>query len=161
MKKICIALLFAAISFTTTDAQKVYHEILKLSEKVANDKSKNLQTRKVATFKVDELKYMAMKMRELMPDSTVTLLDNQAYAMYDFVNLYVKKLSEAKSKKDKALILDIFKSASIQNPWFNDMDLDLIEGYIRSEGYITSFSLDTNWMKAVEQARGELRRRGL
>ena len=100
-------------------------------------------------------------MRELMPDSTVTLLDNQAYAMYDFVNLYVKKLSEAKSKKDKALILDIFKSASIQNPWFNDMDLDLIEGYIRSEGYITSFSLDTNWMKAVEQARSELRRRGL
>ena len=139
----------------------MYHEILKLSEKVANDKSKDLQTRKVATFKVDELKYMAMKMRELMPDSTVTLLDNQAYAMYDFVNLYVKKLSEAKSKKDKALILDIFKSASIQNPWFNDMDLDLIEGYIRSEGYITSFSLDTNWMKAVEQARGELRRRGL
>lgn len=161
MKKICIALLFAAISFTTADAQKVYHEILKLSEKVANDKSKDLQTRKVATFKVDELKYMAMKMRELMPDSTVTLLDNQAYAMYDFVNLYVKKLSEAKSKKDKALILDIFKSASIQNPWFNDMDLDLIEGYIRSEGYITSFSLDTNWMKAVEQARGELRRCGL
>lgn len=161
MKKICIALLFAAISCTTADAQKVYHEILKLSEKVANDKSKDLQTRKVATFKVDELKYMAMKMRELMPDSTVTLLDNQAYAMYDFVNLYVKKLSEAKSKKDKALILDIFKSASIQNPWFNDMDLDLIEGYIRSEGYITSFSLDTNWMKAVEQARGELRRRGL
>lgn len=161
MKKICIALLFAAISSTTADAQKVYHEILKLSEKVANDKSKDLQTRKVATFKVDELKYMAMKMRELMPDSTVTLLDNQAYAMYDFVNLYVKKLSEAKSKKDKALILDIFKSASIQNPWFNDMDLDLIEGYIRSEGYITSFSLDTNWMKAVEQARGELRRSGL
>ena len=161
MKKICIALLFDTISFTTADEQKVYHEILKLSEKVANDKSNDLQTRKVATFKVDELKYMAMKMRELMPDSTVTLLDNQAYAMYDFVNLYMKKLSEAKSKKDKALILDIFKSASIQNPWFNDMDLDLIEGYIRSEGYITSFSLDTNWMKAVEQARSELRRRGL
>lgn len=161
MKKLFIAIAFVIGSFTTANAQKVYQEILRLSENVAKDKSKDLQTRKVATFKVDELKYMAMKTREAMPDSTVNVLDNQAYAMYDFVNLYVKKLSEAKNKKGKETILDIFKNASLQNPRFNDMDLDLVESYIRADGYITSFSLDTDWVKAAIQARGELRKRGL
>ncbi len=161
MKKAIILLALAAGFASHANAQKVYKEILRLSEKTANDKSKDLETRKIATFKVDELKYMAMKTTALMPDSSVNVIDNQAYAMYDFVNLYVKKLSEAKSKKNKEVILNIFKSASIQNPRFNDMDLDLVEGYIRNEGYITSFSLDTDWIKASEQARGELRKRGL
>ena len=161
MKRILIILAVALGGFYSADAQKVYREILSLSEKVAKDKSKDLQTRKIATFKVDELKYMAMKTGEAMPDSSVTVLDNQAYAMYEFVNLYVKKLSEAKTKKNKELILDIFKSASIQNPRFNDMDLDLVEAYIRNDGYITSFSLDTDWQKAVAQARSELRKRGM
>lgn len=161
MKKLFIAIALAICTFTTANSQEVYREILRLSENVAKDKSKDLQTRKVATFKVDELKYMAMKTREVMPDSTMNVLDNQAYAMYDFVNLYVKKLSEAKNKKGKELVLDIFKNASLQNPRFNDMDLDLVESYIRTDGYITSFSLDTDWVKAAIQARGELRKRGL
>lgn len=161
MKKLLIVLSLVAISTISVQAQDVYKEILNISEKVANDKTKDTETRKIATFKVDELKYMAMKVRELMPDSTVTIIDQQAYAMYDFINLYTKKLGEAKNKKNKETILDIFKTASIQNPWFNDMDLDLVESYIRNDGYITSFSLDTNWLKAIEQARTELRKRGL
>ncbi len=161
MKKAFILLALAIGCMTNANAQKVYKEILRLAEKTANDKSKDLETRKIATFKVDELRYMAMKTSEVMPDSSVNVIDNQAYALYDFVNLYVRKLSEAKTKKSKETILDIFKSASIQNPRFNDMDLDLVESYIRSEGYITSFSLDTDWIKAAEQARRELRKRGL
>lgn len=122
MKKAIILLALAAGFASHVNAQKVYKEILRLSEKTANDKSKDLETRKIATFKVDELKYMAMKTTALMPDSSVNVIDNKAYAMYDFVNLYVKKLSEAKTKKNKEVILNIFKSASIQNPRFNDMD---------------------------------------
>ena len=161
MKRIFL-FLFAAIGICTNmQAQEVYKEILKLSENIANDSSKDMESRKIATFKVDELLYMAMKTRELMPDSTVNVLDNQAYAMYDFVNLYVKKLSEAKNQKGKDTIAEIFKTASIQNPRFNDMDLDLVESYIRNEGYITKFSLDTDWEKAAEQARHQLRSKGL
>lgn len=102
-----------------------------------------------------------MKMNEQMPDSTISLLDHEAYNMYDFVNLYIKKLSEVKSKKSKAEILDIFKTASLQNSRFNDFDVDVTEAYIRTEGYITQFSLDTNWGKAIEQVREELRKRKL
>lgn len=161
MKRMIIILLMALTMTQGAYSQKVYKEIMKLSQDVVNDESKDLQTRKVATFKVDALVYMAMKMNEVMPDSTVKALDYEAYAMYDFVNLYIKKLGEAKNKKAKAEVGELFKTASLQNPRFNDMDLDLVEAYIRTEGYITKFSLDTYWTKALEQARTELRAKGL
>lgn len=161
MKKLFIILTAALTWQCESFGQDVYKEILKISQTTANDKSKDLQTRKVATFKADALLYMAMKMGQLMPDSTVSVLDHQAYAMYDFINLYIKKLSETKSKKNKAEIIQLFKNASLQNSRFNDMDLELVEAYIRKEGYITKFSLDTNWEKAIAQAREELRKKGL
>ncbi len=160
MKKLIFTLLLAT-TFAGASAQEVYKEIMKLSKAVANDKSKELEARKIATFKVDALKYMAMKTMEMMPDSTMNVLDNQAYALYDFVNLYTKKLNEAKKSKDKTAVLEIFKNASLQNKRFNDTDHELAEGYMHAEGFITSFSLDTDWMKATEQARAELRRRKL
>lgn len=161
MRRLITIMAVLAMFTANAGAQKVYQEIMKLSEKVANDKSKDIGSRKIATFKVDELNYMAMKTKELMPDSSVTVLDNQAYAMYDFVNLYVKKLTEAKTKKDKGVIISLFKNASLQNPRFNDMDLELVESYIRTQGYVTKFSLDTDWIKAIEQVRTELRSRKL
>lgn len=161
MKKIIAVFIFFSVFIVKANAQKVYQEILRLSENVAKDKAKDIDSRKIATFKVDGLKYMAMKTREAMPDSSITVLDNQAYALYSFINLYVKKLSDAKNKKGKENILSIFKNASIQNPRFNDMDLEVVESYIRTKGYITQFSLDTDWIKAIEQARSELRRKGL
>lgn len=161
MKKLLLTLSIILCSQLGAKAQDVYKEILRLAETAANDKSRNIESRKIATFKVDELKYMAMKTRDLMPDSTVTVLDYQAYAMYQYVNLCVKKLSDAKKKKDKETILAIFRAASIQNPRFHDMDLDLVESYYRNSDYITQFSLDTDWISALSQAREELRTRGL
>ena len=74
-----IIILLMALTMTQgAYSQKVYKEIMKLSQDVANDESKDLQTRKVATFKVDALVYMAMKMNEVMPDSTVKTLDHEA-----------------------------------------------------------------------------------
>ena len=69
MKKFLLVLSFAATCVLSTNAQEVYKEILNISEKAANDKTKDIETRKIATFKVDELKYMVMKTRELMPET--------------------------------------------------------------------------------------------
>lgn len=161
MKKLLLTLAIALCTQLTAGAQEVYKEILKLSEAVANDKQKDIEARKIATFKVDELNYMAMKTRELMPDSTLSVLNYQAYAMYEYVNLCVKKLAEAKKKKEKETMLEIFRTASIQNPRFHDMDLDLVESYYRRKDYITQFSLDTDWINALAQVRQELRDKGL
>ena len=128
---------------------------MRLSKKVAEDKSKDLETRKVATFKVDELKYMAMKTRELMPDSTVRVLDVQAYAMYDFVNLFLRRLGEAKKKSAKEAVIARFRVASVNNSRFNDMDRDLVLSYYDNSNYLTRFSLDTDWVKALAEIRSQ------
>lgn len=161
MKRILTLIILAITLTMSAGAQEVYTEIMRLSKKVADDKTKSLEIRKVGTFKVDALTYMAGKALELTPDSSATVLDRQAYAMYDYVNLFVKKYGEAKSNSDKAKIVDIFKTASLQNPRFNDTDRELIDSYINAEGYITKFSLDTDWEKAANDVRTTLRSKGL
>ena len=73
--------------------------------------------------------------------------------MIDFVNLYVKRLSEEKKKTQKDLIMSRYKNTTIQNALFNDMDKDIIYAYVDNDKYITQFSLDTNWVKALEEVR--------
>lgn len=155
MKRILFILILLCGWSISLSAQEVYQEIMRLSKKVAEDKSKDLETRKVATFKVDELKYMAMKTRELMPDSTVRVLDVQAYAMYDFVNLFLRRLGEAKKKSAKEAVIARFRAASINNSRFNDMDRDLVLSYYDNSNYLTRFSLDTDWVKALAEIRSQ------
>jgi len=155
MKRILFILILLCGWGVSLSAQEVYQEIMRLSKKVAEDKSKDLETRKVATFKVDELKYMAMKTRELMPDSTVRVLDVQAYAMYDFVNLFLRRLGQAKKKLAKEAVIARFRAASINNSRFNDMDRDLVLSYYDNSNYLTRFSLDTDWVKALAEIRSQ------
>ena len=155
MKRILFILILLCGWSISLSAQEVYQEIMRLSKKVAEDKSKDLETRKVATFKVDELKYMAMKTRELMPDSTVRVLDVQAYAMYDFINLFLRRLGEAKKKSAKEAVIARFRTASINNSRFNDMDRDLVLSYYDNSNYLTRFSLDTDWVKALAEIRSQ------
>lgn len=155
MKRILFILILLCGWSISLSAQEVYQEIMRLSKKVAEDKSKDLETRKVATFKVDELKYMAMKTRELMPDSTVRVLDVQAYAIYDFVNLFLRRLGEAKKKSAKEVVIARFRAASINNSRFNDMDRDLVLSYYNNSNYLTRFSLDTDWVKALAEIRSQ------
>ena len=155
MKRILFILILLCEWGISLSAQEVYQEIMRLSKKVAEDKSKDLETRKGATFKVDELKYMAMKTRELMSDSTVRVLDVQAYAMYDFVNLFLRRLGEAKKKSAKEAVIARFRAASINNSRFNDMDHDLVLSYYDNSNYLTRFSLDTDWVKALAEIRSQ------
>ena len=151
MKKILILALMACTTCFTAQAQEVYKRILMVSKQTAADKSKSIDVRKVATFKVDELNYMAMKSKELMPDSTVRMLDTQAYAMHEFINLF----SEAKKKTQKELVMARFKNASINNSRFNDMDKELVLSYYDNSNYMTQFSLDTDWVKALAEIRSK------
>ncbi|MDD7461020.1 MAG: hypothetical protein SO013_04700 [Prevotella sp.] len=155
MKKILFATLLCCFTVVSASAQDVYKEILRLSKAVAKDTKKDIEARKIATFKVDELQYMAMKTIELMPDSSARVLDVQAYAMYEFVNLFVKRLSEAKKKTDKDIVKTRFMNASINHSRFNDMDKDLVWSYYSNPNYITRFSLDTDWVKALAEVRSK------
>ena len=98
-----------------------------------------------------------MKTKEVMPDSAVTVLDYQAFALYEFINLYMDKMGKTDKKKEKTTILNIFKSASINNPRFFDMDKPLVLSYYNNDNYLTQFSLDTDWVKALAEVRRMLR----
>lgn len=146
MKKFLFMALLLCMTSLSANSQDVYKEILRLSNKNVKDPSKSTQVKKINLFKVDALNYMAMKTKEVMPDSTVTILDYQAFALYEFVNLYMSKIGKIDKKKEKEKILNIFKIASINNPRFFDMDKSLVLSYYNNDNYLTQFSLDTDWV---------------
>ena len=151
MKKLLFMALLLCMTSISANGQEVYQEILRLSKKAVSDPSKSTQVKKINLFKVDELNYMAMKTKEVMPDSAVTVLDYQAFALYEFINLYFDKMCKTDKNKEKTTILKIFKSASINNPRFFDMDKPLVLSYYNNDSYLTQFSLDTDWVKALAE----------
>ena len=91
-----------------------------------------------------------------MPDSSAYMLDYQAFAMYEFVNLFTSKLTKANKKKDRSNVINAFKEATLQNPRFNDTDLAFVNAYCGNNNFLTQFSLDTDWIKALAYIREKL-----
>ena len=153
MKKLTLIVALWCLTIINISAQDVYQEIMRMSTEVANNEKNALDLRKIATFKVDALNYMAQRTRELMPDSSAYVLDYQAFAMYEFVNLFTYKLTKTSKKKDRNNVIKVFKNATIQNPRFNDMDLAFVRIYCDNDNFLTQFSLDTDWVKAMAYIR--------
>lgn len=156
MKKL---ILFFAACFITLHAssQEIYNAVKQMRvnvETLMNDTTKNLETRKVACFKNDALYYLIDKAVHMDHFSEYEL-GTQANAMVEFVNLFVKRLSNEKKKKDKEVVLALFKSASVSNPLFHDSEKEITYGYVDNDNYITQFSLDTDWVNALETVRGK------
>lgn len=165
MKRLFLFLIMALAMSGQAAAQDVANEIIKLSKAIVDDTKQDLQTRRIAYFKVNVINYMKMKVRdEVLRDTNdlkvfnenMKMLNEQSYAMYQFVNLFVKRLAESNKKEAKEVVMTRFRNASINNPLFNDMDLDLVLSYYNNPEYLTRFSLDTDWMKALEEVRDKL-----
>ena len=153
MKKILIALLLACT--TNMFGQQVYTEIKEKAQAVVNDANANPLLKQISRFKIDALDYMAMKMREQMPDSTANYLDRQAFAMNNFVSYYIQKLIENRTQPNafQVKIIEAFMDASFSNPLFNDPDKELTLAYFSDGNSLTRFSLDTDWRRAVLAAK--------
>ena len=149
MKKLILLALLAIA--TTAQGQEAYNELRQKAKTTVNDPKTNSVVKKISQFKLDALNYMAIKMREEMPDSSVTFLDKQAIAMDNFVNFYVEKLIESTKKPnvEQVKMIKMFMDASYSNPLFNDKDTELVLSYYNSADSMTRFSLDTDWRKAV------------
>ena len=149
MKKwILIALLAIA---TTAQGQEAYNQLRQKAKATVSDPKANSVVKQISQFKLDALNYMAIKMQEEMPDSSVIFLDKQAIAMDNFVNFYVEKLIESTTKPNvqQVKMIKMFMDASYSNPLFNDKDTELVLSYYNSADSMTRFSLDTDWRRAV------------
>ena len=160
MKKLVSFLLFTLLA-TTANAQAVFEEIKQMAQKQVSDPHTSTVVKEINRFKVDALNYMGMKMKEEMPDSSAAYLDNQAYALYTFVNLYTKtlKLHSSEPQKDQLANLRMFIEASTNCPLFADKnDLDYVMSYVKNPDSPIRFSLDTNWIRAYLVVYEKLKR---
>ncbi len=164
MKKLFFFLAISLLMAGHAKAQDVANEIKRISKLVVDDQKQDLQSRRIAYFKVNVVDYLKMKVRdEVLKDTNdlkvfndnIAMINEQSYAMYEFVNLFVKRLSEANKEEAKDIVVARFKNASLNHPLFNDMDLELVQSYVNNEEYLTRFSLDTNWVKALEEIRSK------
>ena len=149
MKKV-IMLLMLVVSISA-QAQQAYSELRQKAQNTVNDANAQPLVKQISQFKLDALNYMAIKMREEMPDSTVSFLDKQAMAMDNFVNFYIEKLIESMQQPNAVQVkmIKMFMDASYSNPLFNDKDSELVLSYYNNADSMTRFSLDTDWRKAA------------
>lgn len=159
MKKLLIVAL-SLIALATPQnikAQDVLKELLKTNTAICNDTTKEITLRKKAIFKVDELKYMQGKAfldiikkqdsLELI-NSKIKILNEQSLAMYEFCNLYEKRLQDSK-KRNRSIVKQIFKQTTIEHPLFNEEDQELNRSYYDREDYPYQFALDCDWVRAL------------
>ena len=149
MKKLILLALLAIA--TTAQGQEAYNELRQKAKTTISNPNANDVVKQISQFKLDALNYMAMKMREVMPDSSATFLDKQAIAMDNFVNFYIEKLIESTKQPnvEQVKMIKMFMDASYSNPLFEDKDTELVLSYYNSADSMTRFSLDTDWRKAV------------
>lgn len=150
MKKITILLLLVCLAGTVS-AQEVFTEIKSMAQKKVDDPNTPAVVKEFSRFQVDALNYLGMKMKEEMPDSSAAYLDNQAYALYNFVNLYSKtlRLRQNDLQKNQLANIKLFIDASTSSPLFADKeDEEYVMQYFRNAESSIRFSLDTNWIKA-------------
>lgn len=157
MKKLFIILALVCMSVLSTSAQEIYDEVRKIEKEAkafANDTKNNLEARKIATFKYDAIYYLIDKASQ-EPLFSEYELGVQTNAMIEFVNLFVSKLSTLKKNKDKDMLKAVFRTATINNSLFNDVDKEVIYSYVDNENFITQFSLDTDWPKALAEVQSK------
>lgn len=157
MKKLFIILALVCMSVLSTSAQEIYDEVRRIEKEAkafANDTKNNLDARKIATFKYDAIYYLIDKASQ-EPLFSEYELGVQTNAMIEFVNLFVSKLSTLKKNKDKDMLKAVFRTATINNSLFNDVDKEVIYSYMDNENFITQFSLDTDWPKALAEVQSK------
>mgnify|MGYP000544965864 FL=1 len=157
MKQLFIILALVCMSVLSTSAQEIYDEVRRIEKEAkafANDTKNNLEARKIATFKYDAIYYLIDKASQ-EPLFSEYELGVQTNAMIEFVNLFVSKLSTLKKNKDKDMLKAVFRTATINNSLFNDVDKEVIYSYVDNESFITQFSLDTDWPKALAEVQSK------
>lgn len=160
MKKIILTLMALLMLSANTTAQEVYQTIRSKAMASIDDPHTNELLRKFNQFKVDALDYMAIKMKEQMPDSTAEFLDKQAFAMNNFISLYMQTILDFQNKPAYAQIdiIKLFMDASYSNPLFKDTDKELVLSYFSDGNSLTRFSLDTDWRRALIAAATEVKK---
>ncbi len=160
MKRLFILMLLTSLLQVSIQAQEVYFTIRKNAQTAVDNPATIPMLKQVNQFKIDALDYMIIKMKEEMPDSSVYYLDKEAYALHNFMTLYMQTIIECQKEPDayQVQIIKLFMDASYSNPLFNDDDKELTLAYYADGKSLTRFSLDTDWRLAYIAVATELKK---
>ena len=159
MKKIIMTVMLMGMALIPASAQDVLNEIAKSSLAIVNDSTQSIEIRKTAVFKYDAVTYLRSKLlqpADLVGDSidlksvnaAVKTLNEQAFAMNTYVDLYIKRLASSK-KKNRSMVSSLFKQATFDHKLFNDEDTEVTLAYYNRNDYPIQFCIDCDWVKTL------------
>ncbi|MCF0198711.1 MAG: hypothetical protein HUK02_05220 [Bacteroidaceae bacterium] len=152
MKKLLLLVLLTIVtSASQLQAQEVFQSIVDNAKLVLDDPNADPFLKNVSTFKFKAMQYMCTTIIRLEGSADGKFLDQQAAAMNDFITHYFSDMAihqSSNAEKQKAIMTRYWK-ASIDHPLFKDSNKNVTLEFIKTPGYITPFSLDTNWVEAV------------
>lgn len=160
MKKIIMTLMLLLTTMSNIQAQEIYTEVKRMAQANVDNSNADPLIRQINKFKLDALNYMAMKMREEMPDSTAEFLDKEALSLHIFITNYTNSLvsNSQQPAAHQMKVIKAYMDASYSNPLFNDNDKEIVLAYFNDGNNLTRFSLDTDWRRAVLAAEEAMKK---
>ncbi len=155
MKKLTlIAMMLLATS--AMQAQEVYDYLLDKAEQVINDPKSTDFDLKVSQFKATAMRYFRKNIIEQEGSISAQWLDEQALALNEFVTNYLIELAQNSHAEDKVRkdIIMKYCAASRNHAMFKNVDKAESEVFIIDKGGYTPFCLNTNWVEALEESKG-------
>lgn len=154
MKKLLFTLFVLIASATGMQAQELYKNVYDKAMAVVNNPASSDEATQINQFKLTALNYMSMmvKKRGLKKDSD--FYNAQAVMLNSFITDFQVNLEKARaiSSAKRTKILEIYTNASKFNPMFNDPDKEKVNCYVNDRTTLTPFCIDTDWVKAYDQA---------
>lgn len=154
MKKLIIMTLMM-MGTCTMQAQEVYDYLLDKSEQIIdNPQSKDFDL-KIAQFKVTAMRYFRKHIIQQEGSISSIWLDEQALALNEFVTNYLIELAKNSHATEKTRMKIVLKycRASENHAMFKKVDKEEAEAFISDKGGYTPFSLNTNWVEALAEAK--------
>lgn len=141
----------------TMQAQEVYDYLLDKSEQIIdNPQSKDFDL-KIAQFKVTAMRYFRKHIIQQEGSISSIWLDEQALALNEFVTNYLIELAKNSHATEKTRMKIVLKycRASENHAMFKKVDKEEAEAFISDKGGYTPFSLNTNWVEALAEAKDD------
>ena len=153
MKKLLLLLALMTVGFGQMQAQEVYNYLVKKATEKVNSPYTNEYELKKYDFELTALNYIKNYAFKTNRSITTSFLDEQAYNLDCFVLAYMMQMQKTASQ-DKLKVARAYIDASLNNPLYNDPDTSTTQAYIEEKGSVAPFSLDTDWIKAYQQIKG-------
>ena len=152
MKKIAMLIAFVAMTSIDISAQELYKKVYENAIDIVNSPQSSDEQIQINQFKVTALNYMSSQVKKSGKEKDSFFYDSQAVNMVSFITDFESNVMKARamSTSKRLQVIEIYRSASLSNPLFNDVDKETTYCYVNDKATFTPFSLDTDWEKAYE-----------